>query len=356
MSNAASTPLPLSYPTTMRRSSSTTGGLATMPFGQAADLGERARAGHEVDAHEVQRRGGDPAAAEGAGVALAPGAVVEEPRGAEREHGVPAVGLARHGPVRGRRSRRGRGGAVPAHAEQAVGADDVHVVAVGRQARDRRFGQLAAGHDRRASPDRARAAPPVAGVCADRSWPGSTPPKSFVTRWPSGSTTKLLYGRRRGSVRDASTREVGSEPVGVVAEHDVQRAVRVRGETTRPGRARRAGRRSAPSTSSVTGSTCSTQLIASGPAVCRRRKASPGSRSTSIVAAIASRDRTRDRAGLERGPATGARALEPARPAVLAGPVRRPVAGIVRHRRSLDGWERVLYGLSISSVEKLGVR
>ena len=73
------------------------------------------------------------------------------------------------------------------------------------------------------------------GVCADRSWPGRTPPKSFVTRWPSGSTTKLLYGWCRGSVRDASAREVGSEPVGVVAEHDVQRAVGVRGETTRPG-------------------------------------------------------------------------------------------------------------------------
>ena len=110
-----------------------------MPFGQAADLGERARAGHEVDAHEVQRRGGDPAAAEGAGIALAPGAVVEEPRGAEREHGVPAVGLARHGSVRGREVVADEAASLPAHAEQAVGADDVHVVAVGRQARDRRF-------------------------------------------------------------------------------------------------------------------------------------------------------------------------------------------------------------------------
>ena len=51
--------------------------------------------------------------------------------------------------------------------------------------------------------------------------------------------TKLLYGSRRGSSREASDREVGREPVRVVAEHDVQRPVRVRGDAAGPRRAAR---------------------------------------------------------------------------------------------------------------------
>ena len=105
--------------------------------------------GREVDAHEVERRDVRSLAVERAGVALAALAVVEEPRGIQREDRVPAVGLALDRPV-ARRERvvADEPRAVPMDPEQRRRPDRVDVVAVGREPRDRRLGQRAGVEDR----------------------------------------------------------------------------------------------------------------------------------------------------------------------------------------------------------------
>ena len=64
------------------------------PVGSTTDLGEADRSALEIHPHEMQRRRGDPTAAERAGVPLATGTVVEEPGRTECTHRIPTVGLS----------------------------------------------------------------------------------------------------------------------------------------------------------------------------------------------------------------------------------------------------------------------
>ncbi len=176
-----------------------------------------------------------------------------------------------------------------------------------------------------------------------RGWPGRRPAKSFVTRWPSGSVTKLLYGRWRGSSALATT-EVSaarrwawlpnttcSEPSAWAASPPGHI-----GPPARSGDWR--------TTSSVMGSICSTQHGASSPEAVPQHvhlawAAQHHHRRSGRVAvrhreALASRQAE---AGMLRG-----RHLQPKRTAVLGGPRAGPERG--RHTGASSGRRGVRAG------------
>ena len=298
------------------------GGLATMPFGSPQISVRPTAAVGEIDAHEVQRRGGDAAPDERPRVPLAPRAVVEEPRGALREHRVPAVGLARERPVP-RRKPSSSASVRPSHSTRNR--------CWSRRRRRRRRRQLTAARSTApATCSRAVISSP-SGSSTSSSAEASPclvryPTRQRTRRSPSarggrrGGSRSCCTGGRGGSSACARISQVGGEPVDVAPEHDVERAVRVRGDAARPRLAAgEIGR--APTTSSVTGS------IALDPARSRpvrpcdaSRYTSPGSRSTTIVATGARRGHD-----LECSPAPDRRARSRSRGrSVRRGPPSSP--------------------------------
>ena len=289
-----------------------------MPFGSPQISVSVTAAGREVDAHEVQRRGRDALPAERARVALAAFAVVEEPRRAEREHRVPAVGLtgeravparervvereaARRPTARGtastcrrrtRRRRRPRGArsTVRAASHRATISSVVRVE-----------------HEQLGRP-RVRA-PPGRGPGARRRSPSSRDDRRARRRsccTADGAAARATRARvRSGASRCAwLPNTTYSEPFACAA--------RPPGQVGPPGRSS-----DRASVSSVIGSMRSTHEIASGPTVWRSRKTSPGSRSTTIVAAIASRER-------DLGPTRRRRRVPSRGPGAAGGAGRRP--------------------------------
>jgi len=123
--------------------------------------------------------------------------------------------------------------------------------------------------------------------------------------------------------------------VRVVPEHDVQRAVRVRGDATRPGRT--AGK--------ILGTLERLERDRVDPFDPRDRVGTQGVAQEENLTGLAQNDHGRrdritrshlDVVGIERGPITGERTLPAARPAILARPARRPISGIAQLAHTAD--------------------
>ena len=194
------TPLPLSYPTAMpaRRVDHGRVGDDAVRAGRRSRL-RRHRAGGEVDARRgAAARSRRPGRGRSRRTARCPRRCRGTTPRPPVEDRVPAVGLAVERPVPGGRrpSSRRETGAVPAHAEAASG----------RRPRRRRRRRPTAGRSTAPGRSRRSTISSASGSSTSSSVgsvgagvpSGSAPPKSFVTRWPSGRITKLLYGRTRG--------------------------------------------------------------------------------------------------------------------------------------------------------------
>ena len=246
----------------MRRCSSTSGGLAIRPPGRPQTSVSSHRGGGEVDPHEVQRGGVGADAPERAGVALGPGAVVEEPGRTEGEHGVPPVGLAGHRAVAGGEGVVGdEVGAVPARPQERVVADHVDGVAVGREPGDRGLGHLARRDDLegdRVEHDQ------LGRRCGRRR-------RLVLSREEAtevlgdevavGQRDEAVVGRVPREGDRGQHGEIGGEAVGVAAEDGDEVATRLHGDAAGPRRPHRAGRPTGPGTSRVSGSISSTQAV-----------------------------------------------------------------------------------------------
>ena len=201
---------------------------------QAADLGEGDGCRVEVHPDQVERSGRDPLAFEGSVEADGAVAVVEEPGSTQGEHAVPAVGLAIHGPVGGTEPLVGHEVTVlPGHAQQAGVPDHVDIGSDRRQAGDGRFGQLAGIEDcqgvRVEGDQLARTA--LLGR-QHRRGPGSG--EVFGDECAVGKDDEPVVGDRPGKLAGGQDLEVGPESMGMVAEHHMQGAVAVSGQTSWP--------------------------------------------------------------------------------------------------------------------------
>ena len=157
------------------------------------------------------------------------GAVVQEPHVASGDHRIPAVAVPRsaviaQAPILVERELP----PVPVRAPDRLGADDVHGVAVGRQPRHRRFGQRqrrAPRHERRrVEQDEFGGLALIEIEVLDRERPVAEDDERVVGTIPHQTPVR-------------ERREVGRQPMAVVAVHDVQRSVGVGGESAWPERA-----------------------------------------------------------------------------------------------------------------------
>ena len=121
----------------------------------------------------------------------------------------------------------------------------------GRQPGDRWLGQGAAVDDVRGPRARAPPARRAGGASGGDRGPRPRPGEVLGHQVAVGQDDEPVVGARPGQRGAGADREVGVEPMGMVAEHDVERAVGVDGEAARPGRAPRPGRASGPTGSRV---------------------------------------------------------------------------------------------------------